>query len=51
MTPCHRAALTHAVLAALYSATGHPEHSELAFVRLMLHVLLHEGTGGHGARS
>ena len=46
MTPCQRHALNHAFLVALYAAGGYPEHSELTYVRLLLHVVLHEGTGG-----
>jgi hypothetical protein len=34
-TPCQRHALNHAFLVALYAATGHPQHSELAYVRLL----------------
>jgi len=45
MTTCHRAATTLGFLAALYLATGHPEHSELVYVRLLTHIVLHEGTG------
>ena len=46
MTPCQRHALNHAFLVALYATTGHPEHSELVYVRLLLHLVLHDGTGG-----
>ena len=46
MTPCQRYALHHAFLVALYAATGNPAHSELAYVRLVSHILLHDGTGG-----
>ena len=46
MTPCQRQALNHAFLVALYASTGHPEHSELTYVRLLLHVVLHDGIGG-----
>ena len=46
MTPCQRHALNHAFLVALYAATGHPQHSELAYVRLLSHLVLHDGTGG-----
>jgi hypothetical protein len=46
MTPCERHALNQAFLVALYAASGYPEHSELTCVRLLLPVLLHEGTGG-----
>jgi hypothetical protein len=46
MTPCQRYALNHAFLVALYAATGHPMHSELAYVRMLAHLVLHDGTGG-----
>ena len=45
MTTCHRAATTLGFLAALYLATGHPEHSELVYVRLLTHIAIHGGTG------
>jgi hypothetical protein len=35
ITPCQRHALNHAFLVALCAATGHPQHSELAYVRLL----------------
>jgi hypothetical protein len=44
-TPCHHAALTHAFLVVLYATTGHPRRSELAYVRLLSHLVLHAGTG------
>jgi hypothetical protein len=43
--PCHRAALTQAFLVVLYATTGHPRRSELAYVRLLMHLVLHAGTG------
>jgi hypothetical protein len=51
MNPCLRAALGHAFAVALYALTGHPQHAELAMVRLMTHIALHGGTGGIGVWS
>lgn len=46
MTDARRAALARSFLVALYAITGHPEHSEVAYVRLLCGIVLHGGAGG-----